>query len=138
MLIIFTVLYLVGVFLTGYDKYCTVLDVLEKPGLYRTPPLHMGFTILRLVLSYGSLVGIYFTWGIYPAIAAWVVRFVFSTYVLRHYYDRQVAQWIPHFVKTLEEETKGAEKQSTDKEIMAEAVRLSQRMVNKAMRGEAI
>lgn len=73
--------------LIWYDKYCTVLDSFEKPGLYRNSTLVMAFALLRVAVRYGSLFGIWFVFGIYVACAAWLLGFVFSTLVLRYYYD---------------------------------------------------
>lgn len=72
-------LYSLGLLLLVYDKYCTVLDVFEKPGAYRNPVEHMAFTVFRVSISYGSIVGIWLTWGIYVALGAWAFRFLVST-----------------------------------------------------------
>lgn len=131
-------LYILGLLLLVYDKYCTVLDVFEKPGLYQNPTEHMTFSAARILISYGSIVGIWTTWGIYVALGAWVFRFLVSTFTLKLFYGRQVKKWIPHFVKTILAESKATGRNPSESEIMIEATAMSQRVVQMAMRSESI
>jgi len=103
MLVLFLVTYVFGLVLLAYDKYCTVLDVFEKPGLYSTPVLLTVFTLVKIFIGYGSLIGIWFTWGLYPALGALVLRFLVSTYLLRHFFNHQVKKYIPACIKAVRE-----------------------------------
>jgi hypothetical protein len=50
-----------------YDKYCTVLDVFEKPDLYQNPTAHITFDVVIVLIGYRSFVGIWITRGVYAA-----------------------------------------------------------------------
>jgi hypothetical protein len=131
-------LYILGLLLLVYDKYCTVLDVFEKPGLYQNPTGQMTFSVIRILISYGSLVGIWITWGVFAALGAWALRFLVSTCTLKVCATRPVKKWIPHFVKTIQSENKATGKHASEVEIVAEATAMSQSVVQKAMRNESI
>jgi len=130
-------LYTLGLLLLVYDKYCTVLDVFEKPGLYQNPIEHMTFSIVRISISYGSLAGIWVSWGLYAALGAWVFRFLVSTFTLKLCYGHQVKKWVSHFVETIQRESKTTGRNPSESEILIEATAMSQRVVQMAMRNES-
>jgi hypothetical protein len=120
-----------------YHKYCTVLDVFEKPPLYLRPYLYVFFSSVRLVLSWGSIVGIWYYVGLTSAIISVALYFLIGTLSLRILYNKQVKKWYNAFIITIEKEPPiGVEDRSPEKK-QAEALRLAKQAVDKAMKGES-
>jgi hypothetical protein len=138
MLVLFFFMYILSIIFVCYDKYCTVLDVHLKPQLYLKPPLVITFSILRIALRYGSIVGIYFYLGIYAAVICWIVSYLFSTYSLRLYYKRRVKYWRDVYVKVIIEDNKKECKEQSDHETIVEAMRLAEKTVQCAMKCEVM
>jgi hypothetical protein len=135
MLALFVVLFLASLPVLLYHKYCTCLDVWEKPRLYNESSLFVLFSGVRLLVGWGSIAGISYYAGRLGAVAA-VSYFLLGTIALRLYYHRQVRQWLPVFVKTLSEEHHLSPGEQPGREILREAQRMSRSAVDKAMRGE--
>jgi hypothetical protein len=131
-------LYVLGLLLLVYDKYCTVLDVFEKPGLYQNPAEPGTFSVARILISYGSLAGIWLSSGLYLVLGAWMFRFLVSTFTLKLFYNRQVKKWIPHFLEKIQAESKANGSNPSESEMMIEATAMSRKVVQMAMRNESI
>ena len=58
MLPVFLMMFVISLPILVYHKFSTVLDVVRKPLLFQKPPLYMTYGLLRLLLSWGSIVGI--------------------------------------------------------------------------------
>lgn len=50
MMLAASILYIIRLAVTVYDKYCTMLDRWEKPGLYRIPVAFVLFSTAKLAL----------------------------------------------------------------------------------------
>ena len=119
-----------------YHKYCTVLDVFEKPGLYNSPRLYAIFSATRLILAWGSIAAIWRLIGPVPGLAAGVVYFLIGTVALRLYYDKQVAKWLAVFTKQMAKESNISADVPLPSELARDALALARSHVKRAMKGQ--
>src|SRR5438552_4743286 len=104
MLITFLVLFVISLPILVYHKYCTVLDVWEKPPAFQNPLLRMAYGLVRLVIGVGSVVGIWYFGGIIAGVIAAVIYLLLGTVTLRMFYQNQLLKWISTFEKTIRKE----------------------------------
>ncbi len=130
------VVYAAGLPVLWYHKYCTVLDVFEKPGLYNSAPLYVAFSATRLVAAWGSVAAIWSLIGPLPGLAAGILYFLTGTVALRLYYDRQVAKWLAVFTKQIAKERSLPAGAPLSPELAKDALALARSQVNKAMKGQ--
>ena len=135
--IIVSILYLLSLPVLVYHKYCTVLDVFEKPPLYIKPHLYMIFSSVRLILGWGSIFGIWYYAGFTSGIVSLALYFLMGTISLRIFYNKQVKKWYDTFIITMKREpTTDIEDRSPERKH-ADALRLAKQAVDKAMMGES-
>lgn len=137
MQVLLGILYFLSLPVLVYHKYCTVLDVFEKPPFYVKQSLYMIFSSVRLVLSWGSIIGICHYYGFILGIISFALYFLIGTISLRVFYDKQVKKWYDTFIVTIEKEkTPNVEDRSPER-IHADALRLAKQAVDKAMKGQS-
>jgi hypothetical protein len=129
-------LYLTGLCVTYYDKYCVMLDPWEKPGLYHSPVLFPSFFIAKLALYLTSYFLVYRAAGLFVAFGAVAVQFILGSVLLRIFFRKRVAIWYPHCAKAVREEKREAQAPLSDAEIESRAMMLAEGAARKAMRDE--
>jgi hypothetical protein len=137
MILAASVLYIISLSVTVYDKYCTMLDRWEKPGLYRIPVAFVLFFTGKLALLVAYFVSFWLSVGLFAAFCAVAFHYVFGSIWLRRFFRKRVACWYPHMVAAIHEVPDG-EPPPTDAEVHRQAVALAESAALKAMRNENI
>jgi amino acid transporter len=135
--IIALVVYAAGLPVLWYHKYCTALDVFEKPGLYHSRRLYVAFSATRLVLAWSSVVAIWVLLGPRLGLAAGVLYLLIGTIALRFHYNRQVAKWLAVFTQQIAKEHSLAPDITLPPELARDALAFARAQVNKAMKGQS-
>lgn len=136
--IFFSALFLISLPVLVYHKYCTVLDVFEKPLLYNNRTYFFLFSSFRLLVSWGSIIAIWYYFNTTVAIIALALYFVVGASSLRIYYNKQIKKWYDQFVKIITKQNIDNEEDISSEEVHSEALRLAKKAVNKAMKGKSI
>lgn len=120
-----------------YHKYCTVLDVWEKPPLFQNPLHYMAYGLVRIAILLASVAGLWYTLGIIPALVALAIYFVVGTVALRVSYQKQIAKWMVSFTDTIRKDDRLAKDTPLSPAQLNEARTLAAAAVARAMRGES-
>lgn len=135
-MIIAITLYLIGLCVTCYNKYCVMLDYWEKPNLYHSPALFSLFFITKLALYFASYFLIYRVFGLYIAFGAIAVQFILGSILLRIFFRKRVAVWYPHCDKAVRNGQREGETPMSDADIKGRALMLAENAARKAMKDE--
>jgi len=130
------ILYVIGLAVTVYDKYCVMLDPWEKPELYHMPVAFVLFSTGKLALLVAYFALFWLSWGLYLALGAVAFHFVFGSIWLRTFFRKRVAIWYPYMVTAIRQEQREGEPSLTEAEIHRQAVALAESAALKAMRDE--
>jgi len=87
--VIFWVLYLLSLPLVWYENKYIVRPFLDRPPVF-TPVNQSIFYGLRLLIAYGSLVGLWYFYNFWTALASLLIFGGFSKWTFRVYYRQQV------------------------------------------------
>ena len=131
------VLFLISLPIVVYHKYCTVLDVWEKPPLFQNPLHYMVYGLVRLIIVALSIIGSWYSTGIIAAVVALVIYFLVSTVALRVSYQKQIAKWMVSFTDNIRKEDRLSKDASLSPAQLQEARALAAAAVSRAMRGES-
>ena len=82
--------FLLGIAFDWYENKFIVLDVVRRPFALSTPIRQVALFLIRLVVTYGCLVGLFFVYGFWLTVAAFVGYWVFSWTTFRTYFGREV------------------------------------------------
>ena len=137
MILAASILYIISLAVTVYDKYCTMLDRWIKPGLYRIPVAFVFFSTGKLLLLIAYFVLFWLSSGVYLALGAVAFHYVFGSIWLRKFFRKRVAWWYPHMVAAIRQERREGEPPLTEDEIHRQAVALAESAAQKAMRNES-
>jgi hypothetical protein len=135
-ILIAIILYALAICVTAYDKYCLVLDRWDKPPFYRNPVLYSLFFISKFGLWSISCILFYRTNGLWIASAAAVFYLAFGTILLRVFYRKRVAIWLPTCLKIIREEQSKEKLPMSEAVIMIKAIELAEISVRKAINDE--
>ena len=114
------------------------MDVFEKPLLYNNRTYFFLFSSFRLLVSWGSIIAIWYYFNTTVAIIALALYFVVGASSLRIYYNKQIKKWYDQFVKIITKQNIDNEEDISSEEVHSEALRLAKKAVNKAMKGKSI
>jgi hypothetical protein len=137
MMLAASILYIIGLAVTVYDKYCVMLDRWEKPGLYRIPIAFVLFSTGKVALQVAYFALFWLSWGLYMALGAVLFDFVFGSIWVRRFFRKRVAVWYPHMVAAIRQEHREGEPPLSEVEIHRQAVTLAESAALKAMRNES-
>lgn len=87
---IFLVGFLLALALVWYENKFIVLDVVTRPLFLSTPTNQVALYLVRMAITYGSFVGLFFVYGVPLAVAAFMTYWVFSWATFRTYFGREV------------------------------------------------
>jgi hypothetical protein len=129
-------LYLIGLCVTYYNKYCVMLDRWEKSGLYHSQVLFPLFCTAKLALYLTSYFLIYRAAGPFMAFGAVAVQFILGSVLLRIFFRKRVAFWYPHCLSAVRSEQREGEAPLSGADIESQAMALARNAAMKAMRDE--
>jgi len=132
---IYIFLYVFGILILWYENKCIVLDVFERPPIFQVS-FQPIWWIGRIILLYGSIIGIWYVYGIPVAVVALVIKIIISQITFKHYFRKQVVMWMPHFYKILCEEAEKRGQPFNENQTRFEAIEMSKKQVYKAIKGE--
>jgi hypothetical protein len=119
-----------------YENYCSVLTVLEKPPLLASKAGNLSVWFIRSLMMYGSIVGIWFVWGVWAALPAYAFKVIFSRGTLKYYHFKAVRKWACYYLDKLANEAKTNRQTLDEDQLKRQALLLAKTMVQKAMRNE--
>jgi len=137
LLIVSIFLFAISLPILVYHKYCTVLDVWEKPPLFQNPIHYMAYGLVRIAILLASVAGLWYTLGIIPALVGLAIYFVVGTVALRVSYQKQIAKWMVSFTDTIRKDDRLAKDAPLSPVQVNEARALAAAAVARAMRGES-
>jgi hypothetical protein len=85
---IFLVLYLLSYFLILYENFFAMMLSSGKSQIARSP----SFFLIVRVATYGSIAGLWFTYGWKTALAALAVSWLFNKYSFRFFFRKYIHQ----------------------------------------------
>ena len=129
-------LYLIGLCVTYYDKYCVMLDPWEKPRLYHHQVLFPLFCVAKVVLYVTSYSLIYRAAGLLTTFGFIAVQYILGSVLLRIFFNRRVATWYPHCLNAVLGGQQEGDAPLNDADIKSQAMMLAKKAALKAMRDE--
>ena len=93
-------LYAVSLLVVWFENQCIVLPLWDRPLIFRSRALYW---LIRLVLTYGTLIGLWMKYGVEAAAIAFAFYYVFNKLTFKKYFDRQVKETAARLIKTWHE-----------------------------------
>ena len=134
----FVILLLLSLGIKWYENYCSVLTVPEKPPLLANNAGNLSVWFIRSLMMYGSIVGIWFVWGIWAALAAYAFKMIFSRGTLKYYHFTAVRKWAFYYLDKLTNKPKANGKTPDEKRLKEEALHRARSVIQKAMRDKMV
>lgn len=128
------ILYVLALCVTAYDKYCLVLDHFEKPRFYGHPILLPLFFFIRSGSWIAACILLYLTSGLWATLAGVIFYLIFGTVLLRIFYRKRVAIWLPICLQIIREEQSKGESRLDEAEAMKEALKRAEFAVKRAIK----
>ena len=98
---LFVSLLLLSLAVKWYENYCSVLTVPEKPALLASKAGNLSVWLIRSLMMYGSIVGIWFVWGLWAVLPAYALKMIFSRGTLKYYHFKAVRKWAFYYLHKL-------------------------------------
>jgi hypothetical protein len=129
------VLYLLGFALVWYENRFIVCGILDRP-LWFTPGNQTMLWIVRLFITYGSLAGIWYSYGWLQALVAFVVYYTFERVTFRRSYNREFRERYSRYLKMIREDAV-KEGGLVDEQVMVtQASEIAHSTILRNMKGE--
>jgi hypothetical protein len=137
-MIIASILYLIALGATTYDKYCSALDRFEKPDLYRNSVQFALFFMAKLLLWIVACILFYRVAGLWVGLAAAVFYLAYGTFLLRVLARRRIVKiWFPVCVRMMRDERqRDGQPPLSEAEVIKQALTLAAIAVRKAIKNE--
>jgi hypothetical protein len=135
---IFWVLYIISFPLLWYENFCVVLSVAERPPILRSQTKQAIFWIVRLIITYGSIAGVWYVYGPLPAIVAFIVNYAFGRITFKMYFNREVREIASYFIQKAKEEMQASGKLLDERRIKQEAFESAKTIVVQNVRGSRL
>ena len=132
---VWLVLYLLGFGLVWYENRFIVCDVLGRP-LWFTPENQTVLWIGRLLITYGSLAGIWYGYGWQQALVAFVVYYTFEKVTFRRSYNREFHDRYSRYLKHLRDDIASKGGPLDEQTLMTQASEFAHRTILRNMKGE--
>jgi hypothetical protein len=118
---IFWIFYTISFPLLWYENLCVVLGPAERPGIVRSRTKQAVFWVVRLIITYGSIAGLWYVYGVLAAIVAFIANYAFGRITFRVYFNREVREIASYFVQKAKEEGRASGKSLDERRIEQEA-----------------
>lgn len=132
---IFLIFYISSFLLLWYENFCIVLSIAERPRIFRSATKQALFWIIRLIITYGSIVGIWYAYGLFVAIVAFIINYVFGKITFKIYFNRQVRETASYFIQKAKEEVQSRGGLLDETKIEQDAFESAKNIVVQNMRG---
>jgi hypothetical protein len=129
------VLYLLGFALVWYENRFIVCDMLDRP-LWFTPKNQTMLWIVRLLITYGSLAGIWYAYAWPQALVAFVVYYAFEKVTFRRSYNREFRERYSRYLKRLREDAVKEGELVDEQAMVTQASEFAHRTILRNMKGE--
>lgn len=130
---IFLAGFLSALALVWYENKFIVLDVVRRPLILSSPTNQAALFLVRMIITYGSLAGLFVVYGVAPAGVAFVAYWVFSSATFRTYFNREVRR-VAKEIMMLEPDDDLSDK-PTEAEALEDATRIVTGNMKSAGRG---
>jgi len=131
---IFLIFYIISFPLLWYENFCIVLSVWEKPRIFSQTNQAI-FWIIRLIITYGSIAGVWYVYGLLAAIVAFAINYVFGKITFKIYFNRKVQETASYLIQMAEEEALSNNELSDKRKIEQESFELAKSIVIENMQG---
>lgn len=84
--------YIVSILVLWYKNFWIVLPDFKLPAIIRSPTRRVILFVTGAIVSYSSIVGIWFLYGFGPAILAIVLSIIVSRSSYKRYLDREIRE----------------------------------------------
>lgn len=132
---IFLIFYIISFPLLWYENFCIVLSVAERPRILRSQTKQAIFWIIRLIITYGSIAGVWYVYGLLAAIVAFTINYVFGKITFKIYFNREVRETASYFIQKAKEEAQSRGKLLDERKIEQEAFESAKTIVVQNMQG---
>jgi hypothetical protein len=90
---IFWILYLFSFLLHWYENKTIVLPIEKRPLIFSQRPYFQSLLfVIRLICQYGSIVGVWWVYGLFVAIVAFVISYVFGKLTFSIYRSKEMEE----------------------------------------------
>ncbi len=117
-----------------YENKTIVMTFLEKPNFLRDPFFMVLLWITRLALHYGSLIAIWYLYGLGTAVGAYGVGYLFGSKTFNFYFDKAVHNMLPFAKKQIQEEVKVKNIHISEAQISIEAYKRAEDLIIHVMK----
>lgn len=135
---IFWIFYIISFPLLWYEDFCIVLSVADRPRILRSPTKQVLFWIIRLIITYGSIAGIWYTYNLFIAIVAFIINYVFGKITFKVYFNREVRETASYFIEKAKEETRSRGELLDERKIEQEAFESAKNIVVQNIEGGGV
>ena len=132
---IFLIFYIISFPLLLYENFCIVLNVAERPIILRSQTKQATFWTIRLIITYGSIIGVWYVYGLLAAIIAFTINYVFGKITFKIYFNREVWETASYFIQKAKEEVRFSGELLNERKIEQEAFESAKNIVVQNMRG---
>ena len=132
---IFWIFYIISFPLLWYENFCIVLSIAERPCIFRSPTKQALFWIIRLVITYGSIAGIWYIYSLFVAIVAFIINYIFGKITFKIYFNQEVRETASYFIQKAKEEAQSSGKLLDERKIEQEAFESAKTIVVQNMQG---
>lgn len=132
-----SVLYMLSILLVWYEnRWIVCAWPMDRP-LWFSPGLNQGlFWIVRIVISYGTLLGLWVANDFKTAAIAFVGYYVFNKLTFRIYFNREVQNTAQRYAERTREEARAKNQQADESTIVRQTYELARMTVVRNMKGE--
>ena len=114
-------IYSLSFLLLWFENKIIVLPTVKRPVIFGSPSLQFFLWIIRLAFQYGSIIGIWYFYGIVIAIVAFAISYIFGKITFKVYFNREVHWTAMHLVNILRKELETKGEQLSDDKICHKA-----------------
>ena len=124
--------YVISLMLMCYENKVKVMAATMKPRMVGSPRRIAVFYVFRLIVMYGSLIGLLLSLGVYYALGALLLKVIINRISYKLFFNREVAVWIPHYREMLNDEIAQAEDGVKKRIAIMKAISLAEAHVKDA------
>ena len=123
-------LFFLGFLFAWYENHWIVCSYPLGRPLWFSPRNKSIFWIVRLAITYGSLLRIWRLHGFPLAVIAFIVYYAFAKITFRIYYNREVRKTALRYVELMREEAQGKNEPIEEERLAQEATEIAKRTVH--------
>lgn len=122
-----------SILLQWYENHVKVLSRALRPSIVRTPNRYATFLVIRVIFTYGAIIGIWLSLNIYWALAALVFKSIVNRLTFKHLFNKQVWAVVPSYKEMLEEEMTSADSELKKRVVVMKAMAMARTHVKESM-----